>query len=409
MTIVEPAELRRITRLLTLVALVSSLDRFIVAPMLSAIATDMGVGLGRAAAAATWYFLAYGAMQPVWGVVCDRLGRVRTLRLGLLLSAVFGLASAAAPSLGMLVTGRALAGACFGAAVPAVLVYIGDTVPWQSRQAAMTDVISGVALGTALAAATGGLAANLGWRWGFGSTAVLAAVLFVRLGRLSEPADSRREPVRVSFRVVLTNRWSLLVIALVWLEGFVLLGLFTFVPSALEHSGSAARTAGLVASVFGVAVLAAAKVVKRLASSDRRRTTGFLTIGGLSGVFGCAVLASRQSVASAVLGCVLLGVGWASMHSSLQAWITEVTPDARATAVAFFAASLFAGGAAGGGVGGVLAGRAAYTELFGLGGLLFVPLTLLAVFGRARYGRRVSDVGKAGLPAGGVMSTVSRL
>jgi len=383
----QPTELRRTTRLLTVVALVSSLDRFIVAPMLGAIAADMGVGLGEAAAVATAYFLAYGAMQPVWGVVCDRLGRVRTLRLGLLLSAGLGLASAAAPSLGLLVIGRTLAGACFGAAVPAVLVYIGDTVPLRFRQAAMTDVISGVALGTATAAAAGGLAAAAGWRWGFASTGVLALLLYTRLGALPEPVDVHKETPRVSMRTVLTNGWSLFIIALVSVEGFVLLGLFTFVPSALVHSGSGTRVAGLVASVFGVAVFVAAKVVKTMAVSPHRGATDFLAYGGLSGAIGCAVLVWRPVICAALLACVLLGVSWASMHSSLQTWITEVTPEARATAVAFFAAALFAGGAAGGAIGGVLAGTEAYPELFGLGGVLFIPLTLLGVFGRARYAR----------------------
>ena len=36
--------------------------------------------------AAGAYFLAYGLMQPVWGTVSDRLGRVRTMRLTLLLA-----------------------------------------------------------------------------------------------------------------------------------------------------------------------------------------------------------------------------------------------------------------------------------------------------------------------------------
>ena len=38
--------------------------------------------------AASVYYVAYGAMQPVWGIVSDRLGRVRTLRVTLLLAAV---------------------------------------------------------------------------------------------------------------------------------------------------------------------------------------------------------------------------------------------------------------------------------------------------------------------------------
>src|ERR687885_478847 len=83
----------RSLRLLQLVALTSTLDRFCVAPMLAVIAHDFGVSLAGAVTVATVYFLAYGVMQPVWGLLCDRLGRVRTLRAALLLTAAVGVAS----------------------------------------------------------------------------------------------------------------------------------------------------------------------------------------------------------------------------------------------------------------------------------------------------------------------------
>src|SRR5215216_829772 len=64
-------------RLLQLAAFVSSFDRFAVAPMLVTIAASLGASLTGVAATASLYHLLYGLMQPVWGMVSDRLGRVR--------------------------------------------------------------------------------------------------------------------------------------------------------------------------------------------------------------------------------------------------------------------------------------------------------------------------------------------
>src|SRR5919112_2345956 len=62
-------------RLLQLAAFFSSFDRFAIAPMLLTIAASFGASLTEVAATASLYYLFYGLMQPVWGMLSDRLGR----------------------------------------------------------------------------------------------------------------------------------------------------------------------------------------------------------------------------------------------------------------------------------------------------------------------------------------------
>src|SRR5215203_3513854 len=88
--------LRGPLQLLRAAAFVSTFDRFTIAPMLVTIAAALGVSLEQAAAAASVYFLLYGLMQPVWGMLSDRLGRARVMRLALLAALVPGLLSALA-------------------------------------------------------------------------------------------------------------------------------------------------------------------------------------------------------------------------------------------------------------------------------------------------------------------------
>lgn len=79
-------------RLIHVAVFFSSFDRLV-------IATDLGVSLTDVAAVATIYHVGYGLMQVVWGIVSDRLGRVRTMRLALLVAGVASLATAFAPGL----------------------------------------------------------------------------------------------------------------------------------------------------------------------------------------------------------------------------------------------------------------------------------------------------------------------
>src|SRR4028119_2233880 len=150
--------------LLQFAAFFSSFDRFAVAPMLVTISVALGASLAETTATASLYYLLYGGMQPVWGMLSDRLGRVRVIRLTLFGAAVAGVLSAFAPNLAVLVAARALAGGLFAAVIPASLVYVGDTVRIGSRQEAPADLMAASAMGTALATVLGGLAAYLGGR-----------------------------------------------------------------------------------------------------------------------------------------------------------------------------------------------------------------------------------------------------
>src|SRR5687768_15971681 len=143
-------------------AFISTLDRFALAPLLVTIAASLHVGLDVAAITATAYFLAYGVSQPLWGALSDRVGRLRLMRFALVAAALSGAASALAPSPGWLWVLRGIAGACYGAVIPTVLVYVGDTVPLAGRQRTLADVMGASASGMAVATVAAGVAASFG-------------------------------------------------------------------------------------------------------------------------------------------------------------------------------------------------------------------------------------------------------
>ena len=133
---------RSALRLLQLTSFVSTLDRFAMPSVLLAISRDLDVPLPSVVTAASVYYVAYGAMQPVWGIVSDRLGRVRTLRITLLLAAVATAVSAGMQDVAGLTVARGIAGGLFGAAMPTCLIYVGDVVPIRQRQQEVTRLLT---------------------------------------------------------------------------------------------------------------------------------------------------------------------------------------------------------------------------------------------------------------------------
>ena len=322
----------RSLRLLQVGSFTSQFDRLMIAPMLVVIAGEMGRSVEAVSRAAAFYFLCYGFAQIGWAVVSDRLGRVRTMRLALLLAMVGGLASAVVPDVGWLVAARGLTGACFAAAIPGALVYIGDTVPVAVRQAPLTDLMTSSAVGMAMATMTAGAIADFtSWRVAFALTAVVAGVLAFFLRGLREPELGPPPAVWSSLRGVLTNRPALLVLVLVLVEGVVLLGPLTFLPVVLHASGLSVTVSGLLTAAYGVSVLVFARVVK--ARTRTMAPSSMILIGGGMAVFAYVVLVITHGAVAVVVATVLLGGGWAFMHSTLQTWATDMAPGYRATAV----------------------------------------------------------------------------
>jgi len=381
--VTEPS--RGSLRLLQATAFVSTMDRFAMPPMLVVIAHALGVPLAAVVQTAGLYFLAYGVMQPVWGVVSDRLGRVRTLRITLLVAAFATAASAAVTDLTQLAVTRGLAGAAFSAAIPAGLIYVGDTVPAARRQPEITNLMAGVALGTALASAgAGALAHAVSWRAAFLVSALSALVLVALLRRLPEPdTDRPAGGVLAAVRLVAGSGSTLLVLLLAFVEGGVLLGALTLLPAAVQSTGASATVAGAVTAGYGVAVLVFARLTGVL--SRRWPAWRLIGVGAVAALATCALAAYSQRAAVAAGVAVLAGLAWAAMHSSLQTWATEVLPSARAIVISGFAGSLFAGSALSSWLvaGPADAGRfgAAFAGL----ALASVPLGILATAGRARW------------------------
>ncbi|MER5974272.1 MFS transporter [Streptomyces sp. NPDC002055] len=375
---------RSALRLLRTAGFVSNFDRFCIAPMLVLIGPRLGAPLPTVALAAGGYYLAYGLMQPVWGLVSDLRGRVWAMRVSLGGAAVAALASAAAYNAPVLIGARMAAGGCFAAAIAASLTYVGDTVPAAVRQRPLSELMTAFALGTATASVVAGALAHwLSWRLVFALPGLLAAGLAVRLRRLPEPERQRPRTPLAPFRAVLRSGWQWYVMAVALLEGAVLLGFLTYLAPALEARGVPVPLAGAVVALYGAGAMAAARLVARLVG--RWTPVRLIVVGGVQSGAAHLLAGWSQSVPALVVSALLLGGGWSFLHSTIQSWATALVPAARATGVAMFGVALYVGSALATGLAASTADHHAYRPLFWLAAVLTVPLTVAAAAGRARY------------------------
>lgn len=378
-------EVVRSVRLLSAGPFVTMLDRFALAPVLIPIARDFHKPLGAVAFAATVYFFVYGLSQPFWGFLSDHSGRMRVIRMNLAAAGIGCFATALAPNLPTLLAARILTAVTVCSILPTAMVYVGDMVPFGRRQNVIADLLAAVALGTAAATLFAGVSAHyVTWRLAFALPGAIALVLAFVFRRLPEStagaaAGSPREQLRRTW----ARPWARFLVLFAIPEGAMVLGFFVYLAPALEATGSNTAVAGLVAATYGVAVLVGTQVVKRVAGSVRPAHT--ILLGGAMVVAGYLVAAIDQHPAAIVFASMMVGGCYAFLHSTIQAWATDLVPEARGTGTALFVTGAFTGAAIASGIGAGLAQSHNYGALFLGAAVLSVPVVLVLAVTRARY------------------------
>ncbi|WP_172651471.1 MFS transporter [Rhodococcus opacus] len=250
--------------------------------------------------------LSSGAMvvgSLLFGPVADRWGRRRVILLCTVLFAVFTLASAFAPSMGVLIVLRILAGIGLGGVTPNLIALTSEYSPARSRSTLVTIVVAGMSLGGFL----GGLAAaQLIPAYGWQSIFVAGGVL------------------------------PLIVAALAW-AGLPESG--KFLASRGDHAGAAkilsaiAPHAGITGSVtFTVdAAVATKSPIRELFAGGRALDTvllwvvfviNFLVIYFLFGWMPSLFSQAGQSASHAILAAALFNLGGMAGALSIG-WITD--------------------------------------------------------------------------------------
>ena len=249
---------------------ITSLDRSAIAPLLLGVSREFGTGIATIAAGSSFYFLAYGFSQPIWGKWSDRLGRIKVIQVSLVIGGIADLICLLHLPLEVYFFFRAVAGFGMAAAFPASLIYLSDAIPNERlRQPIITYLTAGVAVGLVGGTALGGLfVETIGWRWIFGVIGILALSLAYTIRVIpNEIPIANKFSTFQTFKLIFQNKWTTILYTLVLIEGTVLLGAFALTVPAYEQVIKSASISGLVTSIYGFSVLGVSFFVSKVSKN----------------------------------------------------------------------------------------------------------------------------------------------
>ena len=318
-------------------------------PVLPHIAEDFSVSIATAAGFSAVFAFTFAIIQPLTGAAADLFGKPR-LMIGCL--AVLGVASilgALSTSFSLLFATRILAGIGSGGVFPIALSLTSDLVGPEKRQIAIGRTLAGAMTGNLLGASASGLIGDfLGWR---GVLAVLGMLVIVasiavaagfRGARIKHPPKTSFSALKTGYRTIFTNPNAPVCYSAVFIEGCCVLGLFPYIASFLFGLGETSLSvAGIVIAGFAVGGLFYTMTVSRLL--PRLGVKGLMIAG--------TVLVASQLVAVAfgprweiqTLNLVVMGWGFYMAHGCLQVFASELSVEARATALSLHSFFFFMG------------------------------------------------------------------
>lgn len=323
-----------------------------IAVALPALARDLDVDRGPAAALVTTYLAAMLLCQPFAGRLGDRVGPRRILAGAIGGFTLASVAAGLAPTFPALLAAR-IVQAVFGAAlIPNAQSLLRATVPAVRRGRAAGFVGTGIGAGAALGPVLGGLLTEtVGWRGIFVVNVPLGALALVLLARTvaaARPAPAPTSPAAATTRLGLLRPGPFLAACLTQTtSNFALYTVLLVLPTLLVDQGWTGASIGLATSGLTAGVLILGPVGGTL--GDRHGRVPPIVAGLGVVVVGASLLAlDPRSVSLLVAGPLVMGFGLGLAGASLQAAAMDAVPQAVAgSAAGLYSASRYVGSIAG--------------------------------------------------------------
>lgn len=388
---------RKMVWLLALASFASTSTIRVLDPALPQLALAFDITTGEAAKVVTVFAIAYGLMLFVFGPIGDRFGKYKTLSLATLACSVSSLLVALAPSFEWLLVARVVSAITGAAIVPLSMAWIGDHIPYEERQTTLAQFTIGTILGITSGQFIGGIFTDtVGWQGAF----YFLAVLFLIVGSIlwsqrhlaqeapsSAPSSADAKGWRAIVMPVVTVlrvRWARVVVVTVLLEGALVFGVLSYIPTFLqERHGMSPSAAGATASLFAVGafvyVFNAKWLVARL---------GEVPMVRLGGILICLCYVTYLFASGwgwALLASAVTGLGYYFVHAVLQTRATQMAPSLRGTAVSLSSSCLLLGQAIGVSLGAIVVDRLGIDWLLGIAMVGFPVLILWFVFEASRH------------------------
>lgn len=321
-------------------------DLLILSFALSGIIATFGLTNVQAGSLTTLTLLGAVLGGIVFGMLSDRLGRVRVLTYSVIIFSVFTGLSAVAFGYWDLAAYRFVAGIGIGGEFGIGMTLASEAVSASKRARATSWVALGFQFGV-LAAALGSapIIASFGWRGLFVVGILPAAIAVVIRKRLHEPpkfvahqeaarelAEPQKSSLRVLFDSPARRRTTIAIAVLATVQNFGYFGIITWLPNylstqiGLDVTGSSLWTAVTVLGMM-LGIVVFGQLGDRI---GRRKTFWIIQIGAAASVLAYSLIDSPVLL---LAGGFVMGFFANGMLGLLGALISEHYPtEARATA-----------------------------------------------------------------------------
>ena len=344
-----PVNTTRLVLVFGAVTFASSLTLRALDPLLVGVALEFQASAARVALLASAFALPYALIQPLLGPVGDALGKRQVILACAIVLALALVGCALAPSLPLLFAGRVVAGLAAGGIMPLALATFGDAVPMEQRQVAMSRFLACAIGGQVAGGALAGLAAeHLGWRGVMAACALATAggcLVLWRGGRqVPQPLPSRLSPLMAVKRYgeILRNPSAWPLFSGVAIEGALVYGMFPFLAALLVARGvGGTAEAGLSLASFGVGGLVYTVLAPLLLRGFGQ--PNMLRLGGATAAAGLLGISAAGGLWVLVVASLTLGLGYFTMHNSIQVRVSQLAPATRGSAFALHAFCFFMG------------------------------------------------------------------
>jgi predicted MFS family arabinose efflux permease len=339
-----------VLNIIALASFAAALSMRALDPVLPHVADDLSITVAIAAGLASALAFTFAIVQPALGAAADLFGKPRLMIVCLVLLGIANILGAITTSYPLLLATRVLAGIGAGGVFPVTLSLTSDLVGPKLRQVALSRVMAGAMTGNLLGSTASGVIGDFfGWRgvlvilgglaivasvavaYGFKGAAIIKPTVKADFGKLAQ-----------GYKVIFRNPNTLIVYSAVFVEGCCILGLFPYISSFLFDRGvTSLSIAGLVIACFAVGGLFYTATVSRMLA--RLGINGMMIYGGIVIAIQLAATAFSPNWQIQALSLLLMGWGFYMLHGSLQIFSTELSQEARASAMSLHAFCFFMG------------------------------------------------------------------
>jgi predicted MFS family arabinose efflux permease len=328
---------------IALATFAASLSARALDPVLPHVADEFGVNIATAAGFSAVFAFTFAIVQPVLGAAADLFGKARLMVVCLVLLGLANILGAISTSFPVLFATRILAGIGSGGVFPVALSLTSDLVGPEKRQIAIGRTLAGAMTGNLLGASASGLIGDfLGW---LGALVILAAIAVgagFRSAALARTPKTSLSALRHGYRTIFGNPNARICYSAVFIEGCCVLGLFPFVASFLFDLGETSLSiAGIVIAGFAVGGLFYTLSVSRFL--PRLGVKGMIIAGASLVGLQLAVVAFGPGWKIQALSLLFMGWGFYMIHGCLQVFASELSVEARATALSLHSFFFFMG------------------------------------------------------------------